>query len=95
MVNPADLGFFPSFYIQVYAIFGGSYIMWGPILGAGVLTLLPQLLRFAAVYRFALYGLSIVLVILLRPQGLLTRVPTGARPMMWSRLSAMMKRGAV
>jgi ABC-type branched-subunit amino acid transport system permease subunit len=54
--------------------------MWGPILGAGVLTVLPQVLRFAAVYRFALYGLSIVLVILLRPQGLLTRVPTGARP---------------
>jgi branched-chain amino acid transport system permease protein len=79
VVNPADLGFFPSFYIQVFAIFGGSYTMWGPILGAGVLTVLPQVLRFAAVYRFALYGLSIVLVILLRPQGLLTRVPTGAR----------------
>ena len=47
--------------------------MWGPILGAWVLTFLPQLLRFAAVYRFALYGLSIVLVILLRPQGVLTR----------------------
>lgn len=73
VVNPADLGFFPSFYIQVYAIFGGSYTMWGPILGAWVLTFLPQLLRFAAVYRFALYGLSIVLVILLRPQGVLTR----------------------
>ena len=94
VVNPADLGFFPSFYIQVYAIFGGSYTMWGPILGAGVLTLLPQLLRFAAVYRFALYGLSIVLVVLLRPQGLLTRVPTGARPMIRSRLSAVMKRGS-
>jgi branched-chain amino acid transport system permease protein len=80
VVNPADLGFFPSFYIQIYAIFGGSYTMWGPILGAGVLTLLPQVLRFAAVYRFALYGLSIVLVILWRPQGLLTRVPTGATP---------------
>ena len=81
VVNHADLGFFPSFYIQVYAIFGGSYTMWGPILGAGVLTLLPQMLRFAAVYRFALYGLSIVLVILVRPQGLLTRVPRGATPM--------------
>jgi branched-chain amino acid transport system permease protein len=80
VVNPADLGFFPSFYIQVYAIFGGSYTMWGPILGAVALTLLPQALRFAAVYRFALYGLAIVLVILLRPQGLLTRVPTGAPP---------------
>ncbi len=80
VVNPADLGFFPSFYIQVYAIFGGSYTMWGAVVGAGILTAMPQLLRFAAAYRFALYGLLIVLVILVRPQGVLTRTPTGVRP---------------
>jgi branched-chain amino acid transport system permease protein len=80
VVNPADLGFFPSFYIQVFVIFGGSYTMWGAVLGAFVLTALPQVLRFAAVYRFALYGLVIVLVILVRPQGLLTRIPMGQRP---------------
>ena len=79
VVNPADLGFFPSFYIQVYAIFGGSYTMWGALAGAGILTVMPQLLRFAASYRFALYGLLIVLVILVRPQGLLTRAPTRVR----------------
>jgi branched-chain amino acid transport system permease protein len=80
VVNPADLGFWPSFYIQVYVIFGGSYTMAGPVFGAALLTPLTQVLRFAEDYRFAAYGLVILLVILLRPQGVITRVPTGRVP---------------
>jgi branched-chain amino acid transport system permease protein len=89
VVNPADLGFWPSFYIQVYVIFGGSYAMLGPIAGAFLLTPLTQLLRFAGPYRFAAYGLIILLVIMLRPQGLIARVPTGVQP----RLLGIPRRG--
>ncbi len=39
--------------------------------------ILPQALRFSAGYRFVVYGLVIVLTILWRPQGLVTRIPTG------------------
>jgi hypothetical protein len=38
---------------------------------------LPEVLRFTNEYRLILYGLIIVVVVLRRPDGLLTRVPTG------------------
>jgi branched-chain amino acid transport system permease protein len=80
VVSPDDLRFFLSLGFLLYVVFGGSYSMWGPLVGAGVLTTLPQVLRFSREYRFILYGLLILFVILLRPQGLITRVPTGRRP---------------
>lgn len=80
VVNPVDMGFFFSLSFLLYVILGGSYTMWGPLVGATLLTILPQALRFSASYRFIVYGLLILLVVLLRPQGLLTRIPTGVRP---------------
>jgi hypothetical protein len=47
------------------------------MLGAVLLTLLPEMLRFTNEYRLILYGLIIVLVVLRRPEGLLTRAPLG------------------
>jgi branched-chain amino acid transport system permease protein len=89
VVNPRDLGFWPSFYIQVYVIFGGSYTMWGPILGAAVLTPLAELLRFAGRYRFAVYGLVLLVVLIVRPKGVLPRVPHAEE----SRLRRFLVRG--
>jgi branched-chain amino acid transport system permease protein len=44
----------------------------GVILAAILLTLLPELLRPVAEYRMILYSLLLVLLMLLRPQGLFT-----------------------
>jgi branched-chain amino acid transport system permease protein len=74
VIFPGDLGFSKSFVLMVYVLFGGSYALLGPIVGAVVLTILPEFLRFATTYRFVLYGAAIVLVILLRPQGVITRL---------------------
>jgi branched-chain amino acid transport system permease protein len=52
-------------------ILGGLGNFWGAILGALILSGLPELLRFAAEYRYLVYGLLLVLVLRLRPQGLL------------------------
>ena len=54
-----------------------SYTLGGPILGAFVLTPTVELLRFAGPLRFAVYGLVILVVLIVRPQGLLTRRPLG------------------
>ncbi len=51
--------------------------MWGPVLAAIILTAAPELLRFTNEYRLIFYGLIIVLVVLVRPEGLLGRAPTG------------------
>lgn len=77
VVSPHDLGFFVSLNFIIFLLFGGMQTMWGPVLGAVLLTGLPEALRFAKEYRLIVYGLIIVIVILKRPQGLLTRTPTG------------------
>jgi branched-chain amino acid transport system permease protein len=77
IVSPHDLGFFVSLNFIIFLLFGGMQTMWGPVLGAILLTALPEALRFAKEYRLIVYGLIIVIVILKRPQGLLSRTPTG------------------
>ena len=77
VISPHDLGFFVSLNFIIFLLFGGLQTMWGPVIGALLLTVLPEMLRFSSQYRLILYGLIIVLVVLLRPNGLLTRTPTG------------------
>jgi hypothetical protein len=77
VISPHDLGFFVSLNFIIFLLFGGLQTLWGPVLGAVLLTVLPELLRFTNEYRLILYGLIIVVVVLRRPDGLLTRVPTG------------------
>src|SRR5262245_56001283 len=77
VISPHDLGFFVSLNFIIFLLFGGLQTLWGPVFGAVLLTVLPEVLRFTNEYRLILYGLIIVLVVLRRPDGLLTRTPTG------------------
>jgi len=43
----------------------------GPVVGAAVLTLLPEVLRFMEDYRLLVYGAVLVLVMFVEPGGLL------------------------
>jgi branched-chain amino acid transport system permease protein len=53
------------------AILGGLGNVFGAIVGAVALTVLPELFRGLVDYRYLLYGLALVLLIRFRPQGLL------------------------
>ncbi|MSO77660.1 MAG: branched-chain amino acid ABC transporter permease [Alphaproteobacteria bacterium] len=77
VISPHELGFFISLNFIIFLLFGGLQTLWGPLFGAILLTALPEMLRFTSEYRLILYGLIITLVVLLRPNGMLTRVPTG------------------
>lgn len=77
VISPSDLGFFVSLNYVIFLLFGGMQTMWGPVLGAVLLTALPEALRFANEYRLIAYGAIIVAVVLWRPDGLLRRRPTG------------------
>src|SRR3954464_10929170 len=46
VISPSDLGFFVSLNFIIFLLFGGLQTLWGPVLGATVLTALPELLRF-------------------------------------------------
>src|SRR5215470_8555077 len=77
VISPHDLGFFVSLNFIIFLLFGGLQTLWGPMFGAVLLTVLPELLRFTNEYRLILYGLIIVVVVLRRPDGLLTRTTLG------------------
>jgi branched-chain amino acid transport system permease protein len=61
-----------SISIVLYVLFGGSQSVIGPLVGAAVFTLLPELLRGSAQWRYVLFAGSVILVMVVRPQGIVT-----------------------
>lgn len=72
-VSPESFTFWESLVVVLVVVVGGAGNPFGAILGAALLIVLPELLRAYADYRLLLYGLALVLVILLRPAGLIGR----------------------
>jgi branched-chain amino acid transport system permease protein len=81
IVDPNDYGFQRAVEILSYAVVGGTGLFVGPVLGAGLITLLPEILRNlsglgispGAVRQFV-SGAVLLLVILYAPGGLITIV---------------------
>jgi branched-chain amino acid transport system permease protein len=71
-VRPENFDILVSIYIVLYVILGGTNNLWGPMLGAAAMTLLPELLRVLSDWRPMLFGVLVVLMLLVRPQGLLS-----------------------
>jgi branched-chain amino acid transport system permease protein len=59
--------------ILACVIFGGMGNIWGVILGAVVLGYLPDRIRFLSDARLLVFGLVLVLMMNLRPDGVLPR----------------------
>ncbi|MCM3568490.1 branched-chain amino acid ABC transporter permease [Neobacillus mesonae] len=70
-ISPADFSYHRAVDILIYAVFGGSEVIWGSIFGAAFMTLLPEVLRFISEYRYLIYGLVLVLMMAFRPQGII------------------------
>ena len=70
-VTPYDFGFLPSIYVLVMIVFGGIGTIRGAVLGASLLTLLPELFRFVQDYRNLIYGATLIVMILYEPRGML------------------------
>jgi branched-chain amino acid transport system permease protein len=73
-IDPSDFGFTKAVQVLVFAVVGGVPNVVGPILGAGVLTALPEVLRPLKDYRDIFQGAILLLVIIYLPRGLVTFV---------------------
>jgi branched-chain amino acid transport system permease protein len=71
-IGPKDFAYHRAVEILLFAVLGGSDVVWGPLLGALILTLLPEVLRFATEYREMIYGGILVVMMAFRPQGLIS-----------------------
>jgi len=69
-ITPTGFDFTKSIEIVVMVILGGMGNTLGVILAAILLTLLPELLRPIAEYRMVIYSLLLIVLMLVRPQGL-------------------------
>jgi branched-chain amino acid transport system permease protein len=70
-ISPEHFGITTSFFVVLYVIFGGMNNLWGPVFGATVMTLLPELFRPLAEWRTTLFCALLILILLIRPEGVL------------------------
>lgn len=69
-INPEDFNFLRSIEIVAMVILGGMGNTLGVVLGAIILTILPELLRDIQQFRMVVYALLLIIMMLVRPQGL-------------------------
>jgi branched-chain amino acid transport system permease protein len=67
---PDAFGIVESFTMMAMVIVGGMGTMIGPVIGAVVLTFLPELLRGFGELRLMIYGVALTLVVLFMPGGM-------------------------
>ncbi|MBM4330686.1 MAG: branched-chain amino acid ABC transporter permease [Deltaproteobacteria bacterium] len=70
-IEPLMFGVMHSVEFLVFTIFGGIQIFWGPVFGAFVLTLIPEFFRAIQNWRMELFGLLLIVMMIIRPQGVI------------------------
>lgn len=69
-ISPQTFGFPESLLVLMAVSIGGMGSLWGALLGAGIVVALPEVLRDFAQARLLVFGVVLVLVMVLRPQGI-------------------------
>jgi branched-chain amino acid transport system permease protein len=62
-----------SIYVLLFVLIGGTQTAWGPLVGTLFFTVLPEVMRVGGSWRFVAFGLAIVVMMAVRPQGIVTR----------------------
>ena len=71
-IEPAPFGIANSLLFLMMVVVGGSGRFYGPVLGAGIALLLPELLRDLKDWYLAVFGFVVVLMMIWLPGGLLS-----------------------
>ena len=70
-INAGELGFQRSFDFVIMVVLGGLGSVSGALIAAVLLTLLPEWLRPVQEYRMVIFALLLIVMMIVRPQGLL------------------------
>jgi branched-chain amino acid transport system permease protein len=79
LVAPSDMSFQALVTLFFYVGIGGMGTYAGAVVGAVVVTIIPELLRFSTYDRYLVFGLVLAGMMLVRPFGLIVRRPLGSR----------------
>ena len=70
-INPSPFNLEFSILIVIMVIVGGMRTVWGAIIGACLMGLLPELLSELEIWRFLIYGIILLFIMMFLPQGVL------------------------
>jgi branched-chain amino acid transport system permease protein len=70
-ISPDSFYIYESFILLAMLAFGGPGNLIGPVVGAAVLIIIPEIFRFLQEYRMLVYGGVLITMMLVRRQGLL------------------------
>lgn len=69
-ISPESFSFLVSVKIVTMVVIGGMASIWGSLLGASLLTMLPEWLHAFSDFEMVVYGLILMVVMIITPQGL-------------------------
>lgn len=69
-VGPEEFGFHLLVQVLAMAVLGGQNALWGPLAGAAILTILPEVSRGFADYRAVVQGGLLMVIIIYLPHGI-------------------------
>jgi branched-chain amino acid transport system permease protein len=86
-IDPSPFGLTASLAFLLMVVVGGSGRFFGPFLGAALVTLLPEWLRFAESYYLLVYAILVVVLMVWCPGGILA-IPDRLRTFRSARVGA-------
>jgi branched-chain amino acid transport system permease protein len=70
-ISPSQFASFPSIYLALMVMIGGARLLLGPLAGGILVAFLPELFALDPVQSRILYGICLIAVILLLPNGVI------------------------
>ncbi|MBW1776736.1 MAG: branched-chain amino acid ABC transporter permease [Deltaproteobacteria bacterium] len=70
LLHPSTFAWMTSEMIVIMFLVGGAGTLIGPIIGAGVVTFILELMRFAPEWRFIIWSILLIAILIIEPRGL-------------------------
>jgi branched-chain amino acid transport system permease protein len=68
-ISPGLYGPFPSLYLALMVMLGGARLLYGPLIGAVIVSFLPEVMKLDPIDSRIAYGVGLLVVILVLPGG--------------------------
>lgn len=70
LLHPSTFAWMTSEMVVIMTLVGGTGTLFGPVLGAGIVTFILELMRFAPELRFIVWAVALIAVLVFEPRGL-------------------------
>lgn len=71
LLHPTTFAWMTSEMVVIMSLVGGLGTLIGPIIGAGIVTLILELMRFAPELRMIIWSVALIAVLMIEPKGLM------------------------